>query len=238
MTTLSPTERGIVSALMAHISRNEEVSLTELAQECHVAKSTVVKALQRIGFQGYREFSYSYRISRDMQYGNLLPREVVRGDAEQVAADLANMLCWCQGKKSLVFLGGRRMGALLANYVSRKLAMFDIFAPASYDYAMVDETQLDFGAAFFFFHHNPTKGFGTSGTGDSMIQTVREHGYRTVVFTDSDDVHAYGGVDVLIRIVGNANPNVDLFATRTIMVFEEALHLFAKNRKEDMHDGE
>lgn len=238
MPGLSSTERGIVNTLTTHIARNEEISLTELAQECHVAKSTVVKALQRIGFHGYREFSYSYRISRDMQRGSLLPREVVRGDVERKAAELADILQWCRGKKSLVFLGGRRMGALLANYVSRKLAMFDIFAPASYDYAMVDETQLPFGAAFFFFHHNPKRGFGTSGTGESMIQTVREHGYRTVVFTDSDDTHAYRDVDVLIRIVENADPNIDLFATRTIMVFEGALYLYAKSRNQEVPDGE
>lgn len=237
MRSLSPTERGVVNALTAHIARNEEVSLTELAQECHVAKSTVVKTLQRIGFQGYREFSYGYRIGRDIQHGSLLPREVVRGDLEQVVGELADVLRWCQGKKSLVFLGGRRMGALLAHYVSRKLAMFDIFAPASYDYAMVDEAQLDFGAAFFFFHHNPARGFGTSGTGESMIRTIRDRGYRTVVFTDADDVRLRGDSDVWVRIVENADPNMDLFATRTIMVFEEALSAFAKSR-EGSHDAE
>jgi DNA-binding MurR/RpiR family transcriptional regulator len=40
----SQLDRAIIQAIVAHISKNEEISLTELAQECHVAKSSVVKA--------------------------------------------------------------------------------------------------------------------------------------------------------------------------------------------------
>ncbi|MBO7674337.1 MAG: hypothetical protein J6S63_04950 [Atopobiaceae bacterium] len=47
-----------------------------------------------------------------------------------------------------------------------------------------------------------------------------------------------GDIDVLVRIVENADPNIDLFATRTIMVFEEALSLYAKSREEEPHVNE
>ena len=67
MRGLTHAERAVVTALNAHITRNEEVSLTELAQECHVAKSTVVKTLQRLGYQGFEEFRYNYRLSRVAQ---------------------------------------------------------------------------------------------------------------------------------------------------------------------------
>lgn len=229
--SLSQAERAIVSALNTHITRNKEVSLTDLAAECHVAKSTVVKTLQKLGFRGYQEFSYNFRISQDMQLDALLPRKCVQGDADEVVSELAAAFAWCLDKKNLVFLGGRRMGALLASYFSRKLALFDIFAPASYDYAMVDESHLDAGAAFFFFHRNPSRGFGLSGTGEMMIDAVHERGFRTIMFTDSDEPRFAQASDLLIRITDNADPGVDLFATKTIMVFEEALSLFAESRE-------
>lgn len=62
--------------------------------------------------------------------------------------------------------------------------------------------------------------------------------HSNVVFADTDDARMRGDIDVLVRIVENADPNIDLFATRTIMVFEEALSLYAKSREEEPHVNE
>ena len=230
--SLTTAERVVATALNTHITNNDEVSLTDLAEECHVAKSTVVKTLQKIGFRGYQEFSYNFRISRDVQRGTLLPRDIVVGDEVQIARELAQTIQWCESKKNIVFLGGRRMGALLASYVSRKLAMFDIFAPASYDYAMVNESRLERGAAFFFSHRLPQRNIGLSGTGEAMIETARDLGYRVVAFCDTDDSLLARRADFLVRITDNSDPNLDLFATKTIMMVEQALAQYASLRKE------
>ncbi len=233
MRNLSQTERAIMTALNAHITRNEEVSLTELAEECHVAKSTVVKAIKRLGFKGYREFTYNYRISRDIQRGTLLPLKVIDGDDAEVMERLVDTLDWCAGKKSIVFCDGKLWAPLLADYVSRKLALFDIFAPASYDYAMVTESRMACGAAFFFFHHlHSGEEAVSSGIGEGMVETVRAHGFRTVVFADGDETNVSSYADVLVRIADDAGADLDLFATKVIMVFERALAGLSRYRAE------
>lgn len=224
MRSFSQTERVVINALNAHISRNREVSLTELADECHVAKSTVVKTLQRMGFRGYQEFSYGFRLSRDVQRGSLLPKEAIEGSGTLVARSLANVLVDCEGKKNIVFSDGKRLASLLAQYLSRKLALFDLFAPASYDYAMVHQSSATPGAAFFFVHQGADpKGLGQSGVGEGMIVVARELGYHVVVFTDGDEVGMVNHADVVVRITKNANPEIDLYATKVIMVIERSL---------------
>lgn len=231
MRRFSQAERSVINALNAHISRNQEVSLSVLAEECHVAKSTVVKTLQRMGFKGYQEFSYSFRLSRDVQRGNLLPREVVAGSGTMAACNVAEVLNHCEGKKSIVFSDGKRLASLLAFYFSRKLALFDIFAPASYDYAMVHESAAAPGAAFFFIHQGGRdKGLGYSGVGEGMLKTARDLGYDTVIFTDCDDAGLAGYANVLVRIADNADPEIDLFATKVIMVIERALSELSRMR--------
>lgn len=231
MRNLSQTERTIMTALNAHITRNDEVSLTELAQECHVAKSTVVKALKRLGFKGYREFTYNYRISRDIQRGTLLPLKVIEGDETAVMERLVDTLVWCAGRKSIVFCDGKLWAPLLADYVSRKLAMFDIFAPASYDYAMVTESRMDRGAAFFFFHHlQKGEEAVSSGIGGCMVETVRAYGYRTVVFADGDKTSVSSYADVLVPIADDVGSDLDLFATKVIMVVEHMLADLSRHR--------
>ncbi len=60
---LSPLERQIMQSLVAHISQNEEVSLTELAEECHVSKSSVVKMVQKLGYRGFEDLTYDVRFN-------------------------------------------------------------------------------------------------------------------------------------------------------------------------------
>ncbi|MDI9591256.1 MAG: hypothetical protein QM302_09505 [Acidobacteriota bacterium] len=238
MRSFSQAERSVINALNAHISRNEEVSLTELAGECHVAKSTVVKTLQRMGFRGYQEFSYSFRLSRDVQRGSLLPRDVVVGSGTTAARELASVFLWCAGRKSIAFSDGKCLAAPLAQYLARKLALFDILAPASYDYAMVDAARAEPGAAFFFIHRRDAGvGHGYSGVGEGMLAAVRDRGYRTVIFTDTDDASVTSYADVLIRIADNAEPDIDLYATKVLMVIERALSEYARLR-EEVRDGD
>lgn len=236
MRSLSQAERSVVNALNAHITRNEEVSLTELALECHVAKSTVVKTLQRLGFRGYQDFSYSFRLSRDVQRGALLPRETLASDmqeASEIVHQLSELLVWCQDKKNIVFCDGKRSAALLADYVSRKLAMFDIFAPPSYDYVMVTESQLPCGLAFFFLHESVRNGkLEPVGVGEAMLETVRQRGYKTIIFTDQNVARVIPYADMLVKIAENVDPEIDLFASRVLMVFENVLAGYSRRRGE------
>ena len=137
MVGLTPLERDIIQLLTQHISCNEEISLTELAEECHVAKSTVVKAVQKLGYGGFGDLTYNIRLNAQSA-GGLLPRRPVSGDVDDQVDRLSRLLWSCRDKHSILFSGDHRIGAPLSSYMCRKLAMFGIFASASYDYLMVE----------------------------------------------------------------------------------------------------
>lgn len=243
MPRLSQLERGIIQALTKHISQNEEVSLTELAAECYVAKSSVVKAVQKLGFRGFGDLAYSARFNAREKDG-LLPRWIVEGDSESSAHTLAEFFESCRDRHNLIFSGDRRLSAPLASYMSRKLAMFDIFATPSYDYAMIrpmsrqgdlDKSGMEHsGFALFFFHRElpSQRGLGQQpGFGEGMFAAVSEAGFRIIVISD-DDRELQNQADLLIRIAPNGEADVDLYAVKTLMLFEMSLAHISKMRGE------
>lgn len=225
MAMLTSLERQIIQALTRHVSHNDEVSLTELARECHVAKSTVVKAVQKLGYGGFGELAYHARFSAQGR-GGLLPHAVVEGDERRAVEELARMLFGCRGKHSVLFSGDRRVGAPLAAYISRKLAMFGIFASPSYDYLMLNDRPEMCGAAVFFFHRElpERREMGQQpGYGEGMLRAARAAGYAVAVFTDDDDKEGQDAADLLVRMATNAEAGVDLYLARVLMMFEMVL---------------
>lgn len=232
---LSPLERQIMQSLVAHISQNEEVSLTELAEECHVSKSSVVKMVQKLGYRGFEDLTYNVRFNAQTSTGMLLPRVVTVDPVDRAADALAACLARCPGHRNFIFSGDRRCGALIASYMSRKLAMFDIFAPPSYDYALTVPGSLPCGVAFFCFHKElPGRSLRgqQEGYGEGMFSAAREAGFYTVALSDADN-RIQEEADLLLRIAPNEGPDVDLYAARVIMLFEMALARFALRRGGD-----
>lgn len=231
---LTRLELNILQAITDHISQNEEVSLTELADECHAAKSTVVKAVQKMGYQGFTELTHNARFNAQTSSTSLLPRRVTVGDVAAEADLLAGCFARCHGGRNWIFSGDRRCGELLASYMSRKLAMFDIFAPTSYDYAMTVPRDLPCGVAFFCFHRElPGKDHlgQREGYGEGMLAAARRAGFYTVAFSDAVRQPAGREVDLLFKIAPNDDSGADLYATRVIILFEQALSLYAKMRR-------
>lgn len=225
MPGLTSLERDIIQLLTQHIARNEEVSLTELSEECHVAKSTVVKAVQKLGYGGFGDLTYSIRFNAQGG-GGLLPRRPIAGDADRSVGLLVDLLLDSRDKHSILFSGDHRLGALLASYMCRKLAMFGIFASASYDYLMLERQGLEPGAAFFFFHRElPGKReLGQQeGYGEGMLRASRDAGFSIVVFSDAADKPIRDDVDLFIPVEENDGSGADLYMTRVLMVFEMAL---------------
>lgn len=225
MVGLTPLEHDIIQLLTQHISCNEEVSLTELADECHVAKSTVVKAVQKLGYGGFGDLTYNIRLNAQSA-GGLLPRRPVAGDVDEQVERLALLLWACRDKHSILFSGDHRIGAPLSTYMCRKLAMFGIFASASYDYLMVEHHALDPGAAIFFFHREPPgrAGWGQpSGYGEGMMRAAREAGFSIVAFSDDREKSLQAHADLDVSIEESDEAGEDLYLTRVLMVFEMAL---------------
>lgn len=119
--------------------------------------------------------------------------------------------------------------------MSRKLAMFDIFAPPSYDYAMTSAGALPPGVAFFCFHRElpiHARWGQQEGYGEGMLLAAQQAGFHIVALSDDPDRgHLPGDPDLLLQISPNDGVDVDLYATRVIMLFEAALgHLSALRR--------
>lgn len=223
MSELTVLEREIVQTLTRHIARSEEVSLTELAEECHVAKSTVVKAVKKLGYGGFSDLVRNVRFDARVG-GGLLPRRCVLDGDAHAASIFATVLLGCRGKHNVFFSGDRRLGDLLSRYLCRKLAMFGIFASASYDYLMLNDHGMEPGIVCFFFHKELPEhaGFGQQeGYGEGMFAAAREAGYQTVVFSD-DSREIQEKADHLIRLCPSVSDGCDLFISRVLMVAEMA----------------
>jgi len=234
MQAFTKLEREILASLSAHISQNDEISLTDLAKECHVAKSTVVKAIKKLGYKGFDELTHSIRLNARAGDGVLLPRQVVQGRSQETVVTLAHQLLLCEQKRNFIFSGDRRTGRLIASYMSRKLAMFDIFAPASYDYALARQESLPCGTAFFCFHKElPGRSpLGQQeGYGDGMLRSARDAGFSLVVFSDDVERERPAKADLLVRISGNEDDREDLYVSKVLIVFERALSLYATERR-------
>lgn len=240
MPSYSALERQILQAVLAHITQNEELSLTELAEECHASKSTVVKAVQKLGYHGFTDLTRSVRLNTQTGPNTLLPRAIVRGNPEHQIDLFARQLARFRHRKNFIFSGDRRCGALLAAYMSRKLAMFDIFAPASYDYAITFRRSLEPGAAIFCFHREAPRyaHLGQQeGYGEGMLHAAKKAGFFIIALTDEEAGEPHPDIDLELAIAPNEGAGGDFFATRVIVLFENALERFAHMPDDIEEDG-
>ena len=86
MQKLTDTEREIIEKLFASNAVREEISLTELAASCHVAKSTVIKTVKKLGFSGFKDYLYAYQTSSNIHNTRVLPKQVTEGGFDLAVA--------------------------------------------------------------------------------------------------------------------------------------------------------
>lgn len=239
MVRLSELERAVFHRISQHIAQNEELTLTELAEECHVAKGTVIKAVQKLGYRGFNDFTRSVRLNVQSSDTALLPRRIVDDDPDYEAERLAQTILRCRGASNFIFSGDRRCAAVIASYMSRKLASFCIFAPPSYDYAMTEPFDLDPGVAYFFFHKElpGREGRGQGpGYGKGMLAAARRAGFYIVVISDDRARATETEADMIIPISQNEGLEADMFVSRVIVLLEKALTVYSRLNR-GIHEG-
>lgn len=239
MATLTTTELSIIDALVGHNAAHDPVTVARLAEECCVAKSTVVKAIQKLGFSGFTDYATTYNIHAVSRRDAIFPREIVTGSFVRSAEKLADSFTYGIGKKNLIFPHSRLNGQALSSYLSRKLSMFELFCPASYDYLMIDIHRLDPGVLYFFFQ-KPSDDDQASRAAEEThrhyTEYARKNGYRIVTFTDVPEYAPKLETDTVIAISPNTEPFCDLFSAKVLMVFERALSVYSKRLKEQVHE--
>jgi DNA-binding MurR/RpiR family transcriptional regulator len=105
---LSPSEQRVALCVLERPRKAVQSSITELARECEVSESTVVRFCKRLGLDGYKEF----RIAVAQELGAVAP-EFTAGDRDAasgvrtfaqrvfsnniraIEATLASLECWC-----------------------------------------------------------------------------------------------------------------------------------------------
>lgn len=231
MALFTQSEHVVIDTLTAHIASQSVASLSELARECHVSKSTVVRTLKKLGYNGYDEFTCTFRIRSHHGRGGLVPQMLVVGDRDQQVEKIVDILAANAERKNVVFASGEDTASLLAGYLSRKLAFFDIFMPVTYDMDMVDNPRMERGFALFILHAGMMQRRGTfemhRHAGKQLMMRAKENGFSIVCVADED----YEGIplvpDLDLRIPTSDTIDLDLFATRVVSLFECAFSLYS-----------
>ncbi|MEA4884849.1 MAG: MurR/RpiR family transcriptional regulator [Clostridia bacterium] len=73
LATLPPSEQRVALRVLEHPRKVVQSTITELARECDVSESTVVRFCKNLGLDGYKEF----RIAIAQELGALIPELVV-----------------------------------------------------------------------------------------------------------------------------------------------------------------
>lgn len=237
---LSTTDQAILSTLNYHICRSDLVSVSTLADECSVCKSTVVKMAKKLGYAGFADMRDTLSAGRtDEVSESFLPLDTAEdGDALDDAERLAQLFWDRRSAKHVLMSDTSSIEEILSSYLARKLAMFDIFAVSTYDYEAIITKEAEPGIALFFEHNVNPK----AGSGGFVLSVARPHfrlarqlGYLTMLVSDvPKETPAPQLADEVFRIKPSYDLRCDLFVPRTIMLFEPMLSGLSRLSQEEM----
>ena len=233
MQKLTDTEREIIEKLFASNAVREEISLTELAASCHVAKSTVIKTVKKLGFSGFKDYLYAYQTSSNIHSTRVLPQHVTEGDFDLAVAMLADCLERCRGKRNICYSGGDPIIGTVADYVNRKLNMFRIASVSSYDYVTFDSLAPKAGVMFFFLQAVPESDknyVNVRPAYEGLLAYAAQHGYTTVAIIDAGFPDDLPYIDVAIKLAREPGATMQMFPVKVLMLFESALAAYSAHQ--------
>lgn len=233
MQKLTDTEREIIEKLFASNAVREEISLTALAASCHVAKSTVIKTVKKLGFSGFKDYLYAYQTSSNIHNTRVLPKQVTEGDFDLAVALLADCLERCRGKRNICYSGGDPIIGTVADYVNRKLNMFRIASVSSYDYVTFDSLAPKAGVMFFFLQAVPESDknyVNVRPAYEGLIAYAAQHGYTTVAIIDAGFPDDLPYIDVAIKLAREPGATMQMFPVKVLMLFESALAAYSAHQ--------
>lgn len=241
--SFSMTDERILRTLNLHMSLGEQVSVTSLAEECNVAKSTIVKMAKKLGYQGFSDLKGDLLRGREDEVSDTyLPLEVTSGtDSLSAAAQLAEDFWRCHRCKNVLMSGDASCLQIVSSYLDRKLRMFDIDAAATYDYATIIPVSLKPGTALFFEHNVAMQDEGNGivlAVSRPHFRLARQQGYHIVLITDEAAASVSAQLsDEVIEIRRSSLAGVDLFIPRTIMLFELMLSELSRIAQQEKADS-
>lgn len=220
---LSIVEKDILNYINTQIHIGKKINLADVANECHVAQSTIIKLAKKMGYSGFVEMYHElqYQMSNDTVHAF---EDVVEGEQAKIISSLAQKLKECEHNKNIIHTSSND---LISTYLSRKLAMFDIFAPASYDYVMVPKRQLDIGIAFFFVENEEKLSVRSE-----MLNLLKKEGYYIVVIANEEMKSFKQTIDMMICLKETKYKGANFYHAKALIFIELLLSEYAKVKDE------
>lgn len=223
MALLTEVEQGIMNYIQKQIKVGNRITLSQTASDCHVAPSTIVKMSKKVGYSGFVElYHYLYHQHEEEKIKDF-QNDLIEGDLRETLRALAALIKKCEGKKNLI--GVKEKIGPAARYFSRKLQLFDIFAPASNDYALTSFTRLPRGCAFFL-----EKDFDKINI--ELFRLAVQEGYYIVVITETPPEKMLKNIDFLVRIKKTHYKTADFYTAKVLVFMEMLLSEYAGQGKE------
>lgn len=231
MVSLTKVESEIMHHLQRMISMNQKVTLSILAGECHVAPSTIVKVAKKMGYSGFVEFYYHVR-SQYAHTKESLPfdQDLVEGDMVVQMDEIVDLM-W-RHRRHKNFIHAASDNDILSTYFSRKLAMFDYLAPATYDYVMAQSQILPHGLAFFL---ETRKQFHPYL--EEMLDIAKKENFYIIMLADGKDAWIQRHSDLCITIKKTNRKGSDFYPAKVLMWVEMLVSAYAKRCMEERENA-
>ncbi len=77
---LNSSDQKLLDYVLKNIRKVKDMSIRELAKECYVSTTTIVRFVQKIGFKGYRDFTDLIRFTIMNENDDIVPTSFRKGD--------------------------------------------------------------------------------------------------------------------------------------------------------------
>lgn len=231
MISLTEVESEIMHHLQCMVNLNQPVTLSILAQECHVAQSTIVKVAKKMGYSGFVELYYHVRSQAGHTQESLaFSQDLIEGDMVSSINEVVDLMWRHHRHKN--FVHATSDNDILSSYFSRKLAMFDFLAPASYDYVMARSQILPHGLAFFLECRKQSRAYI-----QEMLDIAKKENFYIIMLADGKDSWVQKQCDLCITIKKTNRKGTDFYPAKVLMWIEILLSAYAKRCMEEREDA-
>lgn len=223
MSKISEVEQEVLAHIQKNNSLKTKVSLSELAEECHVSKSTVVKLAKKLGYSGYVEMVH--KMHNEKEWAESFRDDLIEGDLEWAVRKIARKFREYENCKNII--AKSPYGDFTSNYFVRKLQMFNIFAVDTYDYAMVMNSRQKKGFALFY---NKSSAYSHYA---ELMKIAQKEGYYIIVFGEdpSDQLIRYADFHVIFKKINYKT--ADFYSAQLLIFLEMVLTEYSRIRRED-----
>lgn len=224
MIQLTNSEERILAALQNRISLRQPTSLENLAAECYVAKSTIIKLAKRLGYDGFVEMYYYMSRKTKSAQTEAMPfeKDLVVGDLRSILRELALKLRKYEDRKNIIYATGVKTmidTEMLGQYIARKMNMLDLVAFPSYDYLMAQPPRRKRGIIFYLdIRDMPDR---------TMIELTRKEGFYMVGFADCSDPEPKAEMDCFVQLVRTEYRDANFYYSKLLIFFEMLLSEYA-----------